>query len=161
MIKNIIVAVSDNWAIGKGNKMPWHINGDLKHFKELTSAHPVIMGSKTYESIGQPLTERVNIVVTHKYIYDGVIIANSINDAYKIAEKFDNQCFIIGGASLYDVCINDADYIYLTHIYTTIDDADTFFPKLDVSVWELVSSSDFEVDEKSGIVYNFETYKRK
>ena len=99
--KNIIVAVSDNWAIGKDGGIPWHISEDLKYFRDVTFGHPVIMGSKTYKSIGHPLSGRVNIVVSHKYDWDGVIVENSLDTAYKKAEQFDHQCFVIGGGSIY------------------------------------------------------------
>ena len=129
MKKIIIVAVSDNWAIGKDNKMPWHIPADLYWFKEVTTGHPVIMGSNTYKSIGKPLPNRTNIVVSHKYI-SGVVMAHNLKEAYSIAEKIDDQCFIIGGAQLYKSAINDADYLYVTHVHTIVEDADTLLPLL-------------------------------
>ena len=160
MIKNIIVAVSDNWVIGKDNKMPWYVPDDLKWFKKQTTGHPVIMGANTYKSIGKPLPNRTNIVVTHKYI-GGVICVRSIKEAYSVAEKLDNQCFIIGGASLYKECINDADCLYVTHIHTVIDDGDTFFPEIDESVWEMESLTPYKIDETSNLGYNFAIYKRR
>lgn len=159
MKKIIIVAVSDNWVIGKDNKMPWHIKEDLKYFKENTSGHPIIMGANTYKSIGKPLPNRTNIVVSHKY-FDGVINVSSLEDAYKEAEKVDTQCFIIGGAQLYNLCINDADSLYITRVHGDFD-GDTFFPEIDLNVWKLVSASDTKIDKESGIGYNFEIYKRK
>lgn len=163
MEKNIIAAVSDNGVIGKGGKMPWYIKEDLKYFKEMTSGHPVIMGSKTYESIGYPLPNRLNIVVTHKYwdgVFGGIITSTSIEEAYKEAEKVDTQCFIIGGAQLYNLCINDADSLYITRVHGDFD-GDTFFPEIDLNVWKLVSASDTKIDKESGMGYNFEIYKRK
>lgn len=159
MEKIIIAAVSDNWAIGKDNKMPWHIKGDLLYFKQITTGHPVIMGSNTYKSIGKPLSYRTNIVVSHKYV-SGAITVPSLKDAYSVAEKVDNQCFIIGGAQLYKASINDADFLYLTRVHTVIDDADTFFPTFEDTEWERVFLSPLKVDEESGLTYNFEIYKR-
>ena len=158
--KNIIVAVSDNWAIGKDGGIPWHISEDLKHFRDVTFGHPVIMGSKTYKSIGHPLSGRVNIVISHKYDQDGVIVENSLDAAYKKAEQFDNQCFVTGGESIYREAIKSADRIYFTHIHSEFD-ADTFFPKIDTNEWKMISSSDVKVDKESGIPYNFEIYIRK
>ena len=162
MEKNIIVAISDNYAIGKDNKIPWHIKEDLKYFKEITSGYPVIMGSNTYKSIGKPLPNRTNIVVTHKY-YDGVICVPTITQAYAAAERHsdENECFIIGGAQLYKAYINDAVRLFVTHIHTVIEDADTFFPQIDELEWIMVSSSDMKIDEESGLEYNFEVYIRK
>ena len=134
MEKCIIVAVSDNWAIGKDNKMPWHIKEDLLYFKKMTTGHPVIMGANTYKSIGKALPNRTNIVVSHKYV-SGAITVPSLKDAYSVAEKIDNQCFIIGGAQLYKASINDADTLYVTHIHTFIKDADTFFPEFALKEW--------------------------
>ena len=158
MTKKIIVAVSDNWAIGKDNKMPWHIPYDLQWFKRVTTGHPVIMGSNTYKSIGKPLPNRTNIVVSHKYI-SGVVMAHNLKEAYEIAEKIDDQCFIIGGAQLYKASINDADELYVTHIHTIVDDADTFFPEIDPDKWEVCDGS---FEKRSGdIKFQMVIYKRK
>jgi dihydrofolate reductase len=160
MEKCIIVAVSDNWAIGKDNKMPWHIKEDLLYFKKVTIGHPVIMGSNTYKSIGKALPNRMNIVVSHKYV-SGAITVPTLKEAYSVAEKADNQCFIIGGAQLYKASINDVDTLYVTHIHTVIPDADTYFPEIDETVWEKVFLSPLAVDDESGLEYNFAIYKRK
>ena len=160
MEKCIIVAVSDNWAIGKDNKMPWHIKEDLLYFKKVTTGHPVIMGSNTYKSIGKALPNRMNIVVSHKYV-SGALTVPTLKEAYSVAEKTDNQCFIIGGAQLYKASINDVDTLYVTHIHTVIPDADTYFPEIDETVWEKVFLSPLAVDDESGLEYNFAIYKRK
>lgn len=158
--KNIIVAYDDNNAIGKDNKMPWYIPGDLKYFKNMTSGHPVIMGRNTYESIGKPLPNRTNIVLSHKY-YDGVITVDTLADAFDEAEKIDNECFIIGGAQLYKECIKVADEIYVTHIYTSIENPDTYFPKIHPEYWYVLSESDIKQDPESGLRYQFVIYKRR
>lgn len=160
MEKNIIVAIDDNGAIGKDNEMPWYIPEDLKYFKRITSGHPVIMGRNTYESMGKPLPNRTNIVLSHKY-FDGVINVNTLGDAFDEAEKVDNQCFIIGGAHLYKECINIVDYLYVTHIYTVIENPDTYFPKIRPELWEMMMSSDVKVDPTSKLGYQFVIYKRK
>lgn len=160
MKKCIIVAVSDNLAIGKDNKMPWHIKEDLLYFKNITTGHPVIMGSNTYKSIGKPLLNRVNIVVSHKYV-SGVITVPTLKEAYSVAEKIDNQCFIIGGAQLYKASINDADTLYVTHIHTFIPDADTYFPEIKIEDWRLDYMSELKKDEETGYTYHFVIYKRR
>ena len=160
MEKCIIVAVADNWAIGKDNKMPWHIKEDLKYFKNNTTGRPVIMGANTYKSIGKPLPYRTNIVVSHKYV-SGVITVPTLKDAYGVAEKIDDQCFIIGGAQLYKASINDADTLYVTHVHTVIEDADTFFPEIDKNVWYLDGMSEEKFDEETGYTYHFAIYKRR
>ena len=152
--------MSDNRAIGKDNKMPWHIKEDLLYFKNITTGHPVIMGSNTYKSIGKALPNRMNIVVSHKYV-SGVITVPTLKEAYSVAEKTDNQCFIIGGAQLYKASINDVDTLYVTHIHTVIPDADTYFPEIDKTVWEKVFLSPLAVDDESGLEYNFAIYKRR
>jgi dihydrofolate reductase len=158
--KNIIVAYDDNNAIGKDNKMPWHISEDLRYFKNVTSGHPVIMGRNTYESIGKPLPNRTNIVLSHKY-YDGVITVDTLAAAFDEAEKVDNECFIIGGAQLYEECIKVADELYVTHIYTSIENPDTYFPKVNPEQWYILSASDIKKDPDSGLCYQFVIYKRK
>ena len=158
--KNIIVAYDDNNAIGKDNKMPWYISRDLEYFKNVTSGHPVIMGRNTYESIGKPLPNRTNIVLSHKYI-DGVITVDNLVAAFDEAEKVDNECFIIGGAQLYKECIKVADQLYVTHIYTSIENPDTYFPKINPKQWYILSASDIKKDIDSGLGYQFVIYKRR
>jgi dihydrofolate reductase len=158
--KNIIAAVANNMAIGKNNKMPWHISGDSKYFKEITSGHPVIMGRKTYESIGKPLPNRTNIVLSHKYL-DGVIIVNSLEEAYQKAEEIDDVCFVIGGGKLYKDAIEDADRLYITCVYTDVEDADTYFPDIDMRIWEEESVSDIKEDPKTRLKYYFVIYKKR
>ena len=162
MKKIIIAAVSDNWAIGKDNKMPWHIPADLYWFKEVTTGHPVIMGSNTYKSIGKPLPNRTNIVISHKYI-SGVVMAHNLKEAYSIAEKIDDQCFIIGGAQIYKSAINDADELYVTHVHTIVEDADTFFPEIDPEKWEATENKTKVMRSGGigGVKYQMIIYKRK
>ena len=141
---SLIVAVADGNAIGKENKLLWHISEDLKYFRKVTTGHPVIMGRKTYESIGRPLPGRRNIVVTRSGCVKGEIknpdtttleCATSIEDAIKIA-KGEGEFFVIGGGELYNQTYKDADKLYITHIYSSIEGADTFFPTITISVRE-------------------------
>jgi len=124
---SIIAAIGDNRELGKGNQLLWHIRQDLKRFKTLTTGHTVIMGRKTYESIGKPLPNRTNIVITKDttFMAPGCIIAHSLDEA--IHESTDTETFIIGGASIYTQAIDKADKLYLTKVKGTYD-ADTFFP---------------------------------
>ena len=127
---SIISAISQNRAIGKKDKLLWHIGEDLRRFKKLTSGYPVIMGRKTFESIGGALPHRTNIVVTHHehFKVPGVVVAHSLKDAIKAAESVeDDEIFIIGGGQIYEQAIKLADKLYLTIVEGDYD-ADTFFP---------------------------------
>lgn len=157
MMKCIIAAVADNMAIGKGNDIPWHISEDLRYFKSVTGRHPVIMGRKTFESIGKPLPGRVNIVLTHKYL-DGVLTAHSLEEAYRIAGKHDDKCFVIGGAKVYSDAISDAGVMYITRVHVTVDDADAYFPEISDSEWVMISS---DSRNDNGLEYDFEIYHRR
>lgn len=128
---SIICALSDNGVIGKDNKLPWHISADLKRFKQLTLGHPVIMGRKTFESIGKPLQGRTNIVITRDQDYraKGVAIAHSLDEALDMARAKDKQeIFIIGGAQVFEQSLSFVDKLYLTIVHTTIE-GDAFFPE--------------------------------
>jgi dihydrofolate reductase len=129
---SIIAAIGKNRELGKNNKLLWQLKKDLQHFKIITSGHPVIMGRKTFESIGFPLPKRTNIVITRDKNYQvaaGVIICDSLEKAMEVAKTKDRQeIFIIGGASIYSQAINLADKLYLTLVDGTFD-ADVYFPE--------------------------------
>lgn len=167
MEKCIIVAVADNLAIGKGNDIPWHISEDLKYFRRVTSGHPVIMGRRTFESIGRPLPKRTNIVVTRGFeACDGIIQVSSLDEAYEAAAQAvmpegDDKCFVMGGGQLYAAAMEDADRLYVTHVHTVIEDAEAFFPQIDLSVWDVESRGGECTDPESGLVYEFVTYVRR
>lgn len=130
---SIIAAMDSVRGIGKGNKLMWHIKEDMKHFKEVTSGHVVIMGRKTYESIGRALSKRVNIIVTKNQDLkaEGCIIASSFEEALDIAKRQENEeIFIIGGGQIYEQAMPIADKLYLTIVEGNFG-ADTFFPKFD------------------------------
>ncbi|MFA7254157.1 MAG: dihydrofolate reductase [Patescibacteria group bacterium] len=130
--KSIIVAIAkENRAIGKNNQLLWDIPEDLKHFRETTSGHPVIMGERTFDSIGRPLPDRVNIVVSFKpdLKIDGCLVAHSLPEAYEMAAKYDQEeIFIIGGGMVYKSALSDMDKLYLTLVDGHFD-ADVFFPE--------------------------------
>ncbi len=160
MQKCIIVAASDNDAIGRGGVMPWHLAEDLRYFKRVTLGCPVIMGRTTFESIGRPLPGRKNIVLTSRgNLPEGVFPVSSIEQAYAAAEP-SGKCFVIGGARVYAQVIDTMDMIYLTRIHTVVPDADAFFPKIDPSLWTEESRSGLLTDAKSGLEFEFIVYRR-
>ena len=172
MEKAIIVAVADDMAIGRGNDMPWHISEDLKYFKRTTLGCPVIMGSRTFRSIGsRPLPGRTNIVISRRPLdppCEGVIRVESLEQAYEEAERSRDRdgnpparCFVIGGGKTYAEAIADADLLYVTHVHTLIPDADTHFPAIDPGIWQLVSLSGPYTDSGSGIRFESAVYGRR
>lgn len=166
---SIIVAVAQNGAIGRNNELLWHISEDLKYFKSTTTGHPVIMGRKTYESIGRPLPGRRNIVLTRGAIEIPPIknpqttsmeVVNSLDEIYRIAQG-DEEFFVMGGGMLYNETFGKADFLYLTRIYAEAENADTFFPQVDEREWEVVRESEMKHDEENGIDFKFIVYKRR
>ena len=164
MKKCIIVAIADNNAIGKDNALLWHISEDLKFFRSTTVGCPVIMGRKTYESIGRPLPKRLNIIVSRKG-YDapeGVVVVDSIEKGYEVAkEQGAEKCFVIGGGQIYAQAMQIADEMVITHVHTVIEDADTYFPVIDPSVWQVAERSETHTDPETGYNFEFVTYTRK
>lgn len=158
----IIVAAAENDAIGLGNKLIWHLSDDLKRFKSLTNGHHIIMGRKTFESFPKPLPNRTHVVITRQGDYkapDGVIIVHSLKDAID-ASKNDKQPFIIGGGQIYKQAMDIADRIELTRVHENFD-ADTYFPKIDTSVWKETANKFHKKDEGHAHEFSFITYERK
>jgi dihydrofolate reductase len=161
MTISIIAALASNNAIGQGNRMPWHLSADLKRFKALTMGHHLIMGRKTFESIGRPLPGRTTIVVTRQngFAAPDVVVAQSIDRALDIA-KDDGEIFIAGGAEIYEQMIHRADRMYLTRVHADFD-GDAFFPDFDdVTEWSLTDAEHHEPDEKNPLPYSFLAYER-
>ncbi|WP_428330676.1 dihydrofolate reductase [Mucilaginibacter sp.] len=159
MTLTIVVAISENHAIGKDNKLLWYLPNDLKHFKDITSGHTVIMGRKTYESVGKPLPKRRNIIVTRQNIHiEGCEVVSSIEAAVALC-KHEAEAFIVGGAEIYKQAMHLTDRIYLTIVHKTFE-ADTFFPEINAQEWNEVLREDHEPDEKNSIPYSFITYQR-
>lgn len=158
---SIIVAMAENRVIGVNNTLPWRLPADLKHFRQLTTGHHVIMGRRNYESIGKPLPDRTNIVVTRNPAYQapGCVIRHSLDDALHIAGN-DPEIFIIGGAEIYRQALDKADRIYLTLVHANIA-GDTFFPEFDAREWNESSRLRHEADEKNPHACSFVTYERK
>ena len=158
----IIVAAGENDAIGKDNKLIWHLSDDLKRFKALTSGHNIIMGRKTFESFPKPLPNRTHIVISRQKDYqapEGVIIVNSLENAIN-ATRQDNQSFVIGGGEIYKQAILLANKIEMTRVHESFD-ADTFFPKIDPTIWKEVSNTFHNKDENHEHSFSFITYERR
>jgi dihydrofolate reductase len=159
MIVSIIVAIGENHAIGKNNQLLWHMPNDLKHFKDITLGRTIIMGRKTFDSVGKPLPRRRNIVVTRQNItIPGCEVVKSLEDGLALCQDED-EVFIGGGAEIYKLAMHLTDRIYLTIIHKSFD-ADTFFPEIDKDEWEEVKREDFEPDEKNLLPYSFITLER-
>ncbi|MBL4676972.1 MAG: dihydrofolate reductase [Mucilaginibacter sp.] len=160
MTISIIVAIAENNAIGKNNQLLWHMPNDLKHFKEITSGRTIIMGRKTFDSVGRPLPKRRNIVVTRQDIeIPGCEVVKSIDEGLALCAGED-EVFIGGGAEIYRQAMDKTDRIYLTIIHKEFD-ADTFFPEIDYSQWNEVSRERHEPDEKNPLPYSFITLERR
>jgi len=161
-IISAIVAMSENHVIGDQNHLPWHLPADLKHFKALTSGHPILMGRKTYESIGRPLPNRTNIVITRDPAFKipGCIVVSSIDEAMQHAElKNSKEIFIIGGANVYQQCLPYVSRIYLTIVHEEFE-GDAFFPELDMKEWKETGSVKHEADSENEYAYTFKTLER-
>jgi len=158
----LVVAMGKNNAIGKDNKLLWHLPKDLKHFKNLTSGHPVIMGRKTYESIGKPLPNRTNIVVSGRdnWFEEGILIVPSIKDALKHAKKIDENIMVIGGGNIYEQTIEKADRLEVTLVDVELD-ADVYFPKINPKIWAKVAEDCVSKDELHDYDFCFQTFDRK
>ncbi len=163
MTLSIIVAISTNNVIGTDNQLPWHLPADLQYFKSLTVDHPILMGRKTYDSIGRPLPKRTNIVITRdqSFHHDGLQITHSIDEAIDFcrAKKFD-EVFIIGGDTIYNQTIHLADKLYITRVETHIENGTAFFPLIDMNQWKLISSEERKSDEKNTMDMIFEVYEK-
>jgi dihydrofolate reductase len=158
---SIIVAIAQNNAIGKDNKLLWHISEDLKRFKKITAGHTVIMGKNTYYSLPvRPLPNRSNIVITdiQEEKIEGCEIAYSIEDAINKADN-ENENFIIGGASIYKQFFTIVQKLYITYVYSDFE-ADTFFPKIEKIDWKLVETAPQQEIQKEGLKYEFRIYNR-
>ncbi|BEV05865.1 dihydrofolate reductase [Chryseobacterium gambrini] len=157
----IVVAMGEKNEIGFENQLLWHLPKDLKHFKEITSGHPVIMGRKTYESIGKPLPNRTNIVVSRKtdWFEEGILIVGSIKEAVKFAKKIDEEIFIIGGGKIYEQTMDIVDKLEVTLVKADLE-ADTFFPKIDPKIWKKTDEICHEKDEKNQYDFCFQTFER-
>ncbi len=156
---SLIAAVAANGIIGHHNAMPWRLPEDLKHFKALTLGHPVIMGRKTYESLGRPLPGRRNIVISRQRCFDSdtCVTARSLDDALQGCQMDSNEVFVIGGAQIYAEALPVAERLYLTEIHRDYP-GDTHFPAVDWSSWRETRRQQHQNSE--GLEYDFVTYER-
>ncbi len=160
MIVTIVVAISENHVIGKDNKLLWHLPADLKHFKDITTGHSIIMGRKTYESVGKPLPKRRNIIITRQAIsIEGCEVVNSVEAALELC-KGEQEVFIVGGAEIYRQSLNLTDRIYLTIVHQTFE-GDSFFPEIDPKQWKEVSREDHQPDDRNNLPYSFITLETR
>ncbi len=180
---NIIVAIDEQNAIGKGGDLLCHLPADLKHFKSLTTGHTVVMGSRTYMSLPRrPLPNRRNIVLTRQdaNLFEGAEVVRTVEDILRLENlnnqrsqnnqsdlknpntpiAIDNEVFIIGGGQVYVQLLPYADKLYITRIHHTFADADTFFPAIDLTRWHLDGSETFPADDKNLYAFSFEEYER-
>jgi dihydrofolate reductase len=163
MVLSQVVAAAENNAIGKNNQLLWTLPNDMKFFKNTTWGMPVIMGRKTYESLGKPLTGRTNIVITrqHDWQPEGIRVVHDIQEAMSAAAEADaKEAFIIGGGEIYKQTLPITNRVYLTRVYTSID-GDTYFPEMNKADWELLSQLDFTADAKHAYNYSFQVWQRR
>jgi dihydrofolate reductase len=162
MIISFVVAASENNVIGKDNKLLWTLPNDMKFFKNTTWGMPVIMGRKTYDSLGKPLEGRSNIVITRQKIeIPGVKVVNNLDQALAAAAETDaKESFIIGGGQVFAEAMPRANKIYITRVHTVIE-GDTQFPVIDELQWQLISNLDFPADAKHKYAYSFQLWQRK
>lgn len=153
----LLVAAAENNVIGVGNQLPWHLPADLRRFKQITLGHPMVMGRKTFESIGRPLPERTSIVVTRQASWPapaGVVVCHSVPEAVAAAQALDEQVFVVGGAEIYQQSLPLADRVLLTRVHVTLP-GDAYFPDLPATQWQEVSREDFPADERHAYPYSF------
>lgn len=162
MIISMIVAADENNCIGAGNKLLWNLPDDMKHFRELTKGHPVIMGRKTHESIGRVLPGRRNIVISRSndLKIDGCDVVDSLESAIdSVKDDPTGEMFIIGGGEIYRQAIDRADRIYLTRVYGAFT-GDTFFPEIDEKKWKEISREEHSADDRNEYSFAFSKYTK-
>jgi dihydrofolate reductase len=157
----LIAAAAENNALGKNNDLIWHLPDDFKRFKAITSGHYIIMGRKTFESFPKPLPNRTHVIITRQKNCnpENCIVVNSLEKAIAACPK-DEDVFVIGGGEIYQQSIAIADKIELTRVHSTFE-ADTFFPEIDTTIWELVQKEFHPKDEKHLFDFSFQTYLKK
>ena len=165
MIISLIAAIGKNNELGKGNSLLWKMPADMEHFRKTTSGHPVIMGRKTFESIGKALPKRKNIVITRdkKYLSHGVDVVHSLGEALEISRTTldtDGEVFIIGGAEIYREALEVADKLYITHIDAEDKKADAFFPEIIPIVWNEVTHEEHKKNKENPYNYVFSVYEK-
>lgn len=163
---SLIVAIAENGIIGRDGELPWHLAADLRRFKRITMGHAIVMGRKTWQSIGRALPGRTSIVITRRTDFNPgdpkALVASSLDEALKLASQADceqGQIFIIGGATIYDDTLPRADRLYLTRVHANVD-GDVSFPTIDWGKWQLREQSRHTADALNDHAYTFEMYER-
>jgi dihydrofolate reductase len=159
----LIAAMAENRVIGRDNALPWHLPADLARFKQRTEGHVVIMGRRTFESVGRPLPNRRSIVITRKRDFHppGAEIARSLEEALeRVRESKQDEVFILGGAEIYALALPDVDRLELTIVHADVS-GDTFFPECDLSEWTLIDQQRHEADDRHAHAFSFRTYERE
>jgi dihydrofolate reductase len=158
---SLVVAMARNRVIGRDNALPWRLPADLAHFRKVTMGHPIVMGRRTFESIGKALPGRKNIVITHnrEYAAHGCIVVNSLDEAWKAAGNAEEVC-VIGGTTLFDETLSFADVIHLTEVGADVE-GDTFFPEFDRSEWSEREIARHPADERNAYPFRILELTRK
>ena len=158
---SLIAAFDKNQAIGKNGDLPWHLSSDLKHFKNITTGNTIVMGRKTFDSIGRALPNRKNIVLTRnlKWQYEGVVTINNVNEIFEIC-KNDSEIFVIGGAEIYNAFLEIATKMILSYVETEVKDADAYFPKFKSENWKVMDESEIIKEENDEFSYKIITLKK-
>jgi dihydrofolate reductase len=154
--------MDQNRVIGKNNKLPWHLPADLQYFKKVTMGHPIVMGRKTFESIGRVLPGRENVIVTRNQEFkaEGCVVLHDIAQIKMFADNHDEEVFVIGGAEIFKEILPFTDRLYITEIHETFE-GDTFFPEIDENEWDEISSNPGEIDEKNRFAHDFIILQKK
>ncbi|MDM5284956.1 dihydrofolate reductase [Peribacillus frigoritolerans] len=159
---SLIVAMDQNRVIGKNNKLPWHLPADLQYFKKVTMGHPIVMGRKTFESIGRVLPGRENVIVTRNQEFkaEGCVVLHDIAQIKMFADNHEEEVFVIGGAEIFKEILPFTDRLYITEIHE-IFEGDTFFPEIDENEWDEISSNPGSIDEKNRFAHDFIILQKK
>lgn len=161
---SILVAVAENGVIGRAGALPWRLSADLRRFRQLTMGHTIVMGRKTWESIGRALPGRQTVVVSRQTDYqanvEGVVVVHDLASALQRAEsRDDEEAYIVGGAELYRIALEHADRLYLTRVHAVIE-GDTYMPEIDLSQWRLEHTERHEADVENDHPFTFQRYHR-
>jgi len=163
MVITLVVAAANNNAIGKDNRLLWHLPNDMKYFKNVTWGMPVVMGRKTFEALGKPLSGRKNIILTRQDGWQpaGTIAVKNFDDAIFLVEEMDvKEMMVIGGGEIYHSVLDRSNRIHMTRVDAVFEDADTFFPAIDPATWHLVSQKNHEADAKHKFNYSFQVWEK-
>lgn len=160
----MIAAAAEDNALGKDNDLLWHLPDDFRRFKKLTTGHPIIMGRKTFESFPKPLPDRPHIIITrdpnYEVTHDDCTVVHSLEEALRLCTK-DALCYIIGGGEIYSLGENISNKIELTRVHATFEEADTFFPTIDLDLWKLVDEEYHAADERHKFAFTYLTYVKR